>query len=279
MLCISLALITVFCIIAAFADMVFGVMLFKNLMAAGQKTNAEIVLFAAIFCALILMTVYIKMLTSGKKTGHELERILSRAQAGNKINPDLFDKFGLMGKSLRNFFVQTEKIGEKRAQRISFLNAALLAFMEKSKQAAVLLDPTGSLLAASPDYLEKFWTQEIAAYGATIGQLHKEINFEQIWNKIISTHAEEIVQAEKFTATFVPIGASEENAAGAMVFFKKNSIISQTASAIKKTSEEYQNSEEAKELKKQLGEKVRQTLDSGDKKSLGRRILKLLSGK
>jgi uncharacterized membrane protein YciS (DUF1049 family) len=170
MLCVSGAVLTIFCVLAVVLAGTGGVISYRYLLAAGQKQHAELVFYCILVAVIFLVLLYISILVRAKKRTDEFRHLLDMARSGGKVDDGRFMKFGALGLGIKVLFRETEDISSKRAQRIRYLNSAIAALMSVADEPVLLLDADGSVIQASPSYLERYAEPGHSAelYGADI---------------------------------------------------------------------------------------------------------------
>ena len=234
MICISSVALTVFVLFAFCATLSGGVELYRFLIAAGNKQRAELVFFCLLVLAIILVVMYIIILLHSKNRTDELKHILELARSGGTVADSRFEKFGVIGGSIRDVFRSVEEVSAKRAQRIRFLNSAVSSLLSLSSEPLLLLDSAGDVMQASGVYLSKFTDglNKDTIFGMSIEQLYAEVTIIPLRNEMVQKHGPVTVNAAKYQLHFIPLMSDSGEPDGFLVSVGKTNFFSSAANKV-----------------------------------------------
>ena len=120
------------------------------------RFRAEQMLFAGIIAACINAAAFGLLLVRSRNISKELDRIGRQAALNPEAAPESLLRLGETGEKLKDLFIRTEEVSEKRGLKISALNSLTDFLCRRSSEAILILDVEGIVVHAGGGYLEKF---------------------------------------------------------------------------------------------------------------------------
>ena len=259
MLIIKKSVLTIFFLFAILVLGAQGVVGYLFLMDSGQKQKAELLFFCALVAMLFLLICLISIAIRASRQIKKLQRLLDKAGAGGQIFSSQYRPFGAFGNEVMTILRDMQNVGEKRLQRITFLNKALSELMANANDARLLLDSEGIIIRASMEFFSKFTTpsEQSTIYDSSVDRFSLEKPFSILAQAMAKTHNNLTASAERCIITFTPIFMNNAMPDGFFAVLQKNTIIDKMKEKVMdlgsgKETKENTNTPEKKEVEKKV---------------------------
>ena len=228
MLCVGSFALAAFFVLAMASVCTVGVMGYVYLGGSGEKQPSELVFFCALVAVIVLLVVFVFIVSHARSRTRALHRLLTKVSAGGYIHREELSAFGAFGNSLLALVKEIQDVSDRRAQRIKYLNSAIIALMTDSDKAILLLDAAGTITQASPEFFTKCTKPEEQGgiYGSNVERFGLEEPFPQLAQKMSHSRTEMTVNTSEWSIRFIPIFSTNALPDGFFAFLQKNSMFS-----------------------------------------------------
>lgn len=194
-----------FLLLGMLSILLVGAVSYLYLTAVQDKVLAEKMLFFTILAIVFFMLAAIRSFKVSSGYMKSLEKTLELARTNGILPEDRLERFGKLGKNLRILYRELADLNEKKADRISSLNALLANLIEFIDAPIGILDPKGRIVLVSERMLTLHQEFEGSIAGEQINELYPDFDFRSSLLEIQRSHTSVEIDLGKEKGTLYPI--------------------------------------------------------------------------
>ena len=228
MLCVGSFALAAFFVLSLASAGTVGIMSYVYLSGGREKQHAELVFYCALLAVIVLLVVFVFIVSHARSRTRALQRLLTKVSAGGYIHREELSAFGAFGNSLLALVKEIQDVSDRRAQRIKYLNSAIIALMTDSDKAILLLDAAGTITQASPEFFTKCTKPEEQGgiYGSNVDRFGLDEPFPQLAQKMAHSRTEMTVNTSEWSIRFIPIFGTNSLPDGFFAIVQKANVFS-----------------------------------------------------
>lgn len=194
-----------FLLLGMLSILLVGAVSYLYLTAVQDKVLAEKMLFFTILAIVFFMLAAIRSFKVSSGYMKSLEKTLELARTNGILPEKRLERFGKLGKNLRILYRELADLNEKKADRISSLNALLANLIEFIDAPIGILDPKGRIVLVSERMLTLHQEFEGSIAGEQINELYPDFDFRSSLLEIQRSHTSVEIDLGKEKGTLYPI--------------------------------------------------------------------------
>lgn len=194
-----------FLLLGMLSILLVGAVSYLYLTAVQDKVLAEKMLFFTILAIVFFILAAIRSFKVSSGYMKSLEKTLELARTNGILPEKRLERFGKLGKNLRILYRELADLNEKKADRISSLNALLANLIEFIDAPIGILDPKGRIVLVSERMLTLHQEFEGSIAGEQINELYPDFDFRSSLLEIQRSHTSVEIDLGKEKGTLYPI--------------------------------------------------------------------------